>query len=366
MVIHTKAYSPLKVIDAISFVFAYPRDINLFSIFAPIWLQLVLFALHFLAAVINPSECFSLPPVVFVLFFWFLIFKFLIFVIKALTGFPGHIGSALLRAVLPSVAMSQSPISKVMVALNDNEAHTQLQKSFNGKLDPADLFCRKNVEAVRKADAVIFAFPPEKVHEVLAEAEMRTALRDKIIISILARTPRAEIARVINGQDTHAPSTADDLRIVRAMPTMGTEVHESATLIGKTSNPLEKEAVELAEWIFNSVGRVFHVTHDYFDAATGMSAFSNALTTTAVQVISQRAVAEGIPKDHAIAIASQCIRGMASLMLSGTSPEQLQWSLSAPGSITGQAILRLHESQLSTILESSVSAAINRAKQYQP
>ncbi|KAJ5416920.1 uncharacterized protein N7487_000470 [Penicillium crustosum] len=277
----------------------------------------------------------------------------------------GHIGSALLRAVLPSVAKSQSPISKVMVALNDNEAHTRLQKSFNGRLDPADLFCGNNAEAVRNADAVLFAFPPEKVHEVLAEAEMRKALRQKIIISILARTPRAEIARIINGQDTAAPSTADDLRIVRAMPTMGTEVHESATLIGKTSNPLEKEAVELAEWIFNSVGRVFHVTHDYFDAATGMSAFSNALTTTAVQVISQRAVAEGIPKDHAIAIASQCVRGMASIMLSGTSPEQLQWSLSAPGSITGQAILRLHESQLSTILESSVSAAINRAKEHE-
>ncbi|OQE39795.1 hypothetical protein PENCOP_c006G04319 [Penicillium coprophilum] len=157
---------------------------------------------------------------------------------------------------------------------------------------------------------------------------------------------------------------ADDLRIVRAMPTMGTDIHESATLIGKSSSPLENEALELAAWIFNSVGKVFHVTHDYFDAATGMSAFSNALITTAVQVISQRAVTEGVPKDHAIAITSQCIRGMATLMMSGRSPEQLQWSLSAPGSITGQAISRLEESQLSTILESSLSAAMKRAKDY--
>jgi pyrroline-5-carboxylate reductase len=266
--------------------------------------------------------------------------------------------------VLPSVTKTQSPISKITVALNDKEAQTRLQKSFDGKLDPSNFLCRKNVEAVENADAVLFAFPPEKIHEVLAEAEMRKALRHKIMISILARTPRAEIAQIINGQDTPAASTADNLRIVRAMPTMGTEVHESATLIGKSSNPLESEAVELGAWIFNSVGRVFHVTHDYFDAATGMSAFSNALTTTAVQVIAQQAVAEGIPKDHAIAIASQCIRGMASLMLSGTSPEQLQWSLSAPGSITGQAISRLKESQLSAILESSVSAAIRRAKEY--
>jgi pyrroline-5-carboxylate reductase len=267
--------------------------------------------------------------------------------------------------VLPSVAKPQSPISKITVALNNIETQKQLRKSFDGKLDPANFLCGRNVEAVKNSDAVIFAFPPEKLHEVLAEGEMRKALRHKTMISILARTPRAEIVHTINGQDTPHDSTADDFRIVRAMPTMGTEVLESATLIGKSSNPLEKEAVELGEWIFKSVGRVFHVSHDYFDAATGMSAFSNALITTAVQAISQRAVAEGVPKDHAIAITSQCIRGMASLMLSGKSPEQLQWSLSAPGSITGQAISRLEESQLSTMLESSVSAAISRAKEYQ-
>lgn len=122
--------------------------------------------------------------------------------------------------MLPSVAKSRSPISKAMVVLNDNEAHNQLQKSFNGRLDPADLFCGNNAGAVRNADAVLFVFPPEKVHEVLAEAEMRKSLRHKIIISILARTLRTEIARIINRKETAAPSMADDLRILRLIPTM--------------------------------------------------------------------------------------------------------------------------------------------------
>lgn len=251
------------------------------------------------------------------------------------------------------------------MALNNKEAQTRLQKSFHGKLDPSNILCGKNVEAINNADAVLFAFPPEKIQEVLAGDEMRKSLKHKHIISILARTPRTEVAQIINGQDNFSSSAFDDLRIVRAMPTMGTEVHESATLIGKSSNPLEQEALELALWIFSSVGKVFHVDHDYFETATGMSAFTNALITTAAQAISQQAVAEGVPKEQAISIASQCIRGMASLMLSGRSPEHLQWSLSAPGSITGQAISRLQDSQLSTILESSLSAAISRAKDYQ-
>lgn len=194
---------------------------------------------------------------------------------------------------------------------------------------------------------------------------MRESLRNKHIISILARTPRAKVAQIINPPGGLTSSTFDDLRIVRAMPTMGAEVHESATLIGKSNNPLEQQAMELAQWIFSSVGKVFHVDHDYFESATGMSAFTNALITTAIQAISQQAIAEGVPKEHAVAITSQCVRGMASLILSGKSPEHLQWSLSAPGSITGQAITTLQGSQLSTILERSLSAAISRAKHYE-
>lgn len=146
---------------------------------------------------------------------------------------------------------------------------------------------------------------------------------------------------------------------------MGTEVHESATLIAGPGIPGEEEAVKLATWIFSIVGKVYHVSHDYFDTATGISAFSNALTTVATQVITQKAIAEGVPLDHAVAITSQCIRGSASLMLEGASPEQLQQSLSAPGSITAQAISQLQDNnRLQRLLESSLSAAIFKAQNY--
>jgi pyrroline-5-carboxylate reductase len=249
--------------------------------------------------------------------------------------------------------------------LNDQNAQKRLQESFDGRMSPGSFLCGRNVEAVNNADAVLFAFPPEKTHEVLGDSKMREALRNKSIISILARTRRSDIAQIINGNsDGSSTNQADDLRIVRAMPTMGAQVHESATLITETGSAKEKEVVELGTWIFNQLGKVFPVTSDYFDAATGMSAFSNALLTLAAQQISQKAVSEGVPQDRAIAIASQCFRGMASLMLSGKSPEELQWSLSAPGSITGQAISNLENSQLSEIIEKTSSIAMARAKDY--
>jgi pyrroline-5-carboxylate reductase len=263
--------------------------------------------------------------------------------------------------LLPSIAQPGSPISDIIVALNRRESEAQLRSLFRDTTAPVKFVHRKNIEAVRNADAVLFAFPPEQVHSVLGSVDMREALRHKIVISILARTPGTEILRLIQGGQPRGAAVGDT-QVIRAMPTMGAEVRQSASLISDPAGQAETKAVELATWIFSSVGKVFHVSDDYFDAATGMSAFCNALTTVTTQAIAQKAVAEGIPMDHAVSIASQCIRGSVSLMLSGASPEQLQRSLSAPGSITGQAISTLQDSQLPGFLESSLAAAIARAR----
>ncbi|GMF78522.1 unnamed protein product [Aspergillus oryzae] len=250
----------------------------------------------------------------------------------------GHIGKALLGGLLPCVAKPGSPVSEITVALRRKESEARLRDLFHSSLAPVNFISGQNINAVKNADAVLFAFPPEQVHEVLGATEMRQALRGKIIISILARTPRDELKRLIDGNDKADGLATNDIRLVRAMPTIGTEVHESATLIGDL------------------------ISHDYFDTATGMSAFCNALTTVAMQTITRKAIAEGIPMENAIAIASQCIRGTVSMVLSGASPQKLEHSLSAPGSITGQAILDLRDSQLPALLESSLSAAITKAK----
>ncbi|RMZ45429.1 pyrroline-5-carboxylate reductase [Aspergillus flavus] len=274
----------------------------------------------------------------------------------------GHIGKALLGGLLPCAAQPGSPVSEITVALRRKDSEARLRDLFHSSLAPVNFISGQNINAVKNADAVLFAFSSEQVHEVLGATKMRQALRGKIIISILARTPRDELERLIGGNDKADGLATNDIRLVRAMPTIGTEVHESATLIGDLSSPVEKEAMELAMWMFNLVGKVFEVSHDYFDTATGMSACCNALTTVAIQTITRKAIAEGIPMENAIAIASQCIRGTVSMVLSGASPQKLEHSLSAPGSITELAILGRRDSQLLALLESSLSAAITKAK----
>ncbi|CAG8905709.1 unnamed protein product [Penicillium egyptiacum] len=251
-----------------------------------------------------------------------------------------------------------SPISEITVALSRKESATRLQNQFPDSLAQVKFVWRENVKATASADAILFAFPPDQIQGILGDVEMREALEHKAIISILARTPTAEITRLLGDHQT--PGNGNT-QIIRAMPTIGAEVHESATLIAEPSSKAT-EAMELGSWIFNLVGKVLHVSDTYFDTATGMSAFCNSLTTVAIQAVAQKAVAEGVPVDHAIAISSQCIRGTVSLILEGTPPERLKEALSAPGSITGQAISRLEERGLLELVDSELTVAIPRAR----
>ncbi|KAL4874893.1 hypothetical protein BJY04DRAFT_224587 [Aspergillus karnatakaensis] len=270
----------------------------------------------------------------------------------------GHIGQALLSAILPSVSQKGSPISGITVAFGSEESKARLQKQFHGTPHPVRFVSNQNPQAVNSSEAILLAFPPDQIQTVLRDAAMQNALKGKTIISILARTPRTTL------RDLLGETISEETPIIRAMPTIGTEIHESATLIGPPTSSAEEEALLLATWIFSQAGRVFHVTDDYFDTATGLSAFSNALTTVATQILAHTALEEGIPAEDAVAIAAQCIRGTASIMLAGKSPGDLGASLSAPGSITGQAIENLRSSGLQRILEDTLAEAIARAKNY--
>ncbi|KAL4983170.1 hypothetical protein BDW68DRAFT_191537 [Aspergillus falconensis] len=281
----------------------------------------------------------------------------------------GHIGKALLGAVLPSVSQPNSRISKITVSLPRKDSLSDLQRQFHKSLHLVNFVTQRNVEAATNSDAVLLAFPPDKIHEVLEDSGMREGLKDKIIISILARTPWEKVEHILtNGGPGSNPSPHQDYRIIRAMPTIGAGIYESATLLSSanldTNKPAHRDALDFTAAIFSSLGRVFRIPNDYFDRATGMSAVSNALTTVAVQAIVKNAAAHGISEEHAIAIAAQCIRGTASVMLSGVHPDQLEHWLSAPGSITEQAIAGVKDGQLDKSLERVLSVAVCRARDH--
>ncbi|PLB42663.1 pyrroline-5-carboxylate reductase family protein [Aspergillus candidus] len=278
----------------------------------------------------------------------------------------GHIGTALLQALIPSISHSQSPIFKITVSLNRPESQAHLHNQFcsNNTTSPITFLLRQNTTAVQHADAVLFAFPPSQLPTVLKSPHIKEALHHKPIISILARTPLTTIHSLIHDPQNSVPNPK--LQIVRAMPTISAGVHESATIIADPpeGHPTTEQATNLATQIFATVGKVFRIPDASFDTTTGVSAFSNALVTVAVREIARAAIAEGVSPEHAVAVSAQCIRGVGTLLREGLTPEELRHSLSAPGSITGLAVKGLVDGRFEALLEPVLAAAVKRAREY--
>lgn len=219
------------------------------------------------------------------------------------------------------------------------------------------------MKVAESADAVLLGFPPYLVNDVLGAPGMQRALERKLIISILAGIPTAQINDAIYGARTDAGKrTGDETAVIRAMPNIGTLIHESASLIAIPHDSIDKKWLDLVSWIFQHAGKVYPIPDSVFEAATGASAVNYALITVATDAIVNQCVAEGIPRPTALCIASQCVRGASSLVSTGMDPAHLGESLSAPGSITGQAISGFEQGNLRTMLADAVSKAVRKAK----
>ncbi|KAL2794661.1 hypothetical protein BJX66DRAFT_337626 [Aspergillus keveii] len=308
----------------------------------------------------------------------------------------GHIGKALLTTLLPRLSHPESPVTHITIATSARGPHAQLVEQFGpspscstsnatipdrgrGRDRGRD---RLSFVYAQNAAAVLFAFPPDRINDALGEEGVREGLRGKIVISLLARTGMRELMRVIQGRndnsdgDDEAIESESATSIVRAMPTIAASIHESATLFAipdrgdsgpRRDDESESEpepAIALAKYFFTPLGRTFFVPERHFDTLTGLSAASNAIAAVALQSLAQRAAAYGVPAELANAVVAQCIRGCASVVLRGTEPEDLKVSLSAKGSITGQAIGRFERGGLGGLLEEASQGAIGRARDY--
>ena len=70
------------------------------------------------------------------------------------------------------------------------------------------------------------------------------------------------------------------------------------------------------------------------------------LTMIAVDAITDAAVAEGIPRAQAMALAAQSLKSAAGLLDSGMTPESLKESMSVRKGITINALLDLEKKQV--------------------
>ena len=208
----------------------------------------------------------------------------------------------------------------------------------------------ENRTAVHGADIVLLGVKPQVVGEVLKE--IAPELNEKtLVISVAASVPTSYIEQRLGGK----------VPVVRAMPNTPAAVDCGMTGLcrGAHAGP---EHLEMARAMFNAVGRTVAVDEKNMDAVTGLSASGPAFAYIILESLAEAGVKVGLPRDVATLLASQMMKGAASVVLeTGDHPALLKDAVTTPAGCTIDGILELEEGKLRVTLIKAVVKATHRA-----
>lgn len=226
----------------------------------------------------------------------------------------------------------------------------------------------ENIKGVREADIVLLACKPYNLSVVLQEEGMREALVGKLLMSILAGVPVAQIEDTIYGEGSNKTLPADPAvdgrcRIVRVMPNTASLIRESMTVIATSNPPLPQSLDALVSWMFTRIGRVVHLPQASMDASTALCGSGPAFFALVLEAMADGAVAMGLPRAEAQLMAAQTMRGTAGLVLNGEHPAMVREKVSTPGGCTIGGLLVLEEGSLRGTVARSVREATVVASQ---
>lgn len=272
-------------------------------------------------------------------------------------------GTAIIKGLLASIRPEHSKSDdfkmELYACVRFQESFERVQKALGDEAYRVQSATHLHAwaQAVDRADVIMLGIPPAELKSISENAPLCKSLRGKLVISLLAGTSCEQItdAFVLNDKENRARQ----FNVVRVIPSIGAQNLDSVTMIADTPYAGDDQKA-LCDWIFRQIGSVHYLPENLMDEATATHATCNALTMIAVDAITDAAVAEGIPRAQAMALAAQSVKSAAGLLDSGMSPESLKESMSVPRGITINALLDLERSRA----RSGVSDATRNAIKY--
>jgi pyrroline-5-carboxylate reductase len=255
----------------------------------------------------------------------------------------GKMGGILLEAFLRSGLFA--PLA-AHATVQHAEKAASLAKRLNITVDT------NNVAAAQNAHIVLICVKPQVVEEVAREIGP-TLTPGQLVISVAASVPTSLIEKAIQ----------KNVPVVRAMPNTPCTVGAGMTALCK-GKFAEKEHLEVAAALFNTVGRTVIVDEKHMDAVTGLSASGPAYIYIILESLAEAGVKVGLPRDIATLLAAQTTMGAAKVVLeTGDHPALLKDAVTTPAGCTVDGLLELEEGGLRVTLIKAVVKATHRAKE---
>ena len=255
----------------------------------------------------------------------------------------GKMGGILLQAFLKDNLFADDKIHATV-----NHAEKAIALSTQWGVDVST----DNLNAVRESDLILIGVKPFQVPDLIAE--IKPALTpDKTLISFAASVKTQAIEE----------ASGMEIAVVRAMPNTPAALAAGVTALCRGRFVSDKK-MELAQRVFETVGRTVTVDEKHMDAVTGLSGSGPAYIYIIIEALAEAGVKVGLPRDTATQLAAQTAYGAAKMVLeTGYHPALLKDAVTTPAGCTVDGILELEEGGLRVTLIKAVKRATQRAKE---
>ncbi len=209
-----------------------------------------------------------------------------------------------------------------------------------------------NLEAAKRADLILLGVKPFQVPDLIEE--IKPALTTKKTLVSFAASVKTRAMEEAAGME---------IAVIRAMPNTPSALGAGATGLcrGRFVKP---EQMEMAQRIFETVGRTVTVDEKHMDAVTGLSASGPAYVYIIIEALAEAGVKVGLPRDTATQLAAQTVFGAGKMVLeTGYHPALLKDEVTTPAGCTIDGILELEEGGLRVTMIKAVMRATQRAKE---
>ena len=256
-------------------------------------------------------------------------------------------GGNMAQALISGLVSCGVKPSLITVADPSSEAREQLAAKGLNTVDPtADAKA-----AVIDADIVVLAVKPQVMKAVVSS--FADVLDKQLVISVAAGLSTELLSDMLGGYDN----------IVRAMPNTPAMIQMGATGLYGTDN-ISAEQKQLATAVMEASGLVMWVDNEeHMHAVTAVSGSAPAYMFYFIEAMVDGAVALGLDKEQASALAMQTMLGAAKMALgSEDAPSELRRKVTSPNGTTQAAIESMQANDISRQIIEAMQACYDRSQ----
>ena len=235
----------------------------------------------------------------------------------------------------------------ITVADPSSDAREQLAAKGLNTVDPmAD-----PKSAVIGADIVVLAVKPQMMKVVVSA--FADVLDTQLVISVAAGLSTDLLSNMLGGYSN----------IVRAMPNTPSMIQMGATGLYGTDN-ISAEQKQLATAVMEASGLVMWVDdEEHMHAVTAVSGSAPAYMFYFIESMVDGAVALGLDKEQASALAMQTMLGAAKMaMNSDDAPAELRRKVTSPNGTTQAAVESMQANEIGRQISEAMQACYDRSK----